>query len=175
MIEDVLVGVEHAVGEPVVAQELPEVLDWIEFRAFGRQCNDRDVWRYDEPVRQMPPGLIDEEYGVRAWRDFGGDFGEVQVHRPGVASRHDESCALALLRADGAEDIGRGRALIVRRRRAGAAFGPASCDLVLLPDARFIGEPDLYCSRIDALLARDRLQARGETFLKSSMAPSACA
>ncbi len=29
---DVIVGLEDAVGEPVVAQELPDVLDQIEFR-----------------------------------------------------------------------------------------------------------------------------------------------
>ena len=54
-----------------------------------------------------------------------------------------------------APKIGRGGALIVRRRGPCAAFRPTSCDLVLLADARFIGEPDFYRGRIDALLARD--------------------
>ena len=39
-----------------------------------------------EPAREMPAGLIDEKHGVRAWRDLGGDFGEMEVHRLGVAS-----------------------------------------------------------------------------------------
>ena len=44
----------------------------------------------------MPAGLIDEQRGVRARRDLGGDFGQVRVHRLGVASGHDEGCALAV-------------------------------------------------------------------------------
>ncbi len=32
MVDDVVVGFEYPVGEPIVAHELPYVLDWIEFR-----------------------------------------------------------------------------------------------------------------------------------------------
>ena len=31
VIEDILVGLEDPVREPVVAQELPDVLDWVQF------------------------------------------------------------------------------------------------------------------------------------------------
>ena len=37
VIEDVGVGLEHAVREPVLAHELPDVLDRIEFRALWQQ------------------------------------------------------------------------------------------------------------------------------------------
>src|SRR5271155_495456 len=74
----------------------------------------------------MPAGLIDEQRGVRARRDLGGDFGQVQVHRLGVASGHDEGCALAVLGADRAEDIGGDRSLIFGSARARAALGPRS-------------------------------------------------
>jgi hypothetical protein len=37
VIEDVVVGAEDAVGEPVVADELPDVFDRVEFGRFGRQ------------------------------------------------------------------------------------------------------------------------------------------
>jgi hypothetical protein len=40
---------------------------------------------------------------------------------------------------------------------------PAPCDLVLLPDAGFVGEPDLYVGRRDALLLCDFVQTGGET------------
>ena len=43
MVDDVVVGFEDVVGEPVVAQELPDILGWIEFRAFWRQGGDGDV------------------------------------------------------------------------------------------------------------------------------------
>ena len=103
----------------------------------------------------------------------GCDLGQMQAHGFGVAERQDEADAFALLGADGAEDVGGERALIVRRAGSGAALCPASCDLVLLPNPRLVGEPDLYVGRFDALFGRDLIQAGGETFLKSSMAPSA--
>src|SRR5665647_3911572 len=123
----------------------------------------------------MPSGLIDEENGVGSWCDRFGDFRQMQVHRFGVAGGQDQSRALSLLRADGSEDVGRGAALIPRSAWASAALGPPSGDLVLLTNARFIREPNLYLSNIDCLFARDFIQVRCELFLKSSMAPSACA
>ena len=50
----------------------------------------------------MPTGLIDEQRGVGAGRDLRGDFGQMQVHRLGVAAGHDERRALAVL----PEDVG---------------------------------------------------------------------
>ena len=44
-----------------------------------------------------------------------GDLGQVQVHRLGVAAGQDEGCSLPVVRADGAEDIGRGGTLIAGR------------------------------------------------------------
>ena len=123
----------------------------------------------------MPSRLVEEEHDVFAWSDTGDDPFEMQVHRPSVAGGQDERRALAVFGADGAEDVGRSCALIVRRRGPCAASGPAPCDLVLLADARLVGEPDLYCARIDFLFARDLVQTGGEVFLKSSIAPSAWA
>ena len=123
----------------------------------------------------MPTCLIDEKHSVGARRHFGGDFGQVQVHRLDIADGKDKPCALALFGTYGAKDVGRGGALIIRRRGPCAAPCPAPRDFVLLPDAGFVGEPDLYCGRIDVLLARDLIQTGGEVFLYSSMAPSAWA
>ena len=53
-----------------------------------------------------------------------GDFGQMQVHRFGVAEGQDQSRGLSLLRADGSEDVGRGGALIPRSAWASAALGP---------------------------------------------------
>ena len=58
---------------------------------------------------------------------------------------------------------------------ARAALRPAAGDLVLLADTSFICEPDFYRVDADRLLTRDCIQARGEAFLKSSIAPAACA
>jgi len=61
----------------------------------------------------------------------------------------------------------------LRSRGPGALPGPAPGDLVLLADPGLVAEPDLYVAAVDALLARDLVQARGETFLKASITPSA--
>jgi hypothetical protein len=45
MIDEIVVGFEDAVGKPVVAHELPDILDRIELGAFWRQRNDGDVGR----------------------------------------------------------------------------------------------------------------------------------
>src|ERR1700722_15785773 len=123
----------------------------------------------------MPSGLIDEKDGMGSRCDGAGDFRQMQVHRLGIAGRQDQGDSLSLLRADGSEDVGRGGALIPRSARASAALGPPAGDLVLLADARFICEPNLYFRNIDRLFERDFIQVRWEVFLKSSMAPSACA
>src|SRR6185437_207932 len=174
-VDDLFVGGEDAVSEPVIAHELPDVLLRVQFRTFGGQRDERDVGWNVELAGQMPSGLIEKDGGVRARRDLRGDLGQVQVHRLGVAARHDEGGAFALVRADRAENVGRSGSLVAWRARARSAPGPAAGDLVLLADPRLVGEPDLYVSRIDAFLAPDLFQADGQTFLKSSMAPAAWA
>jgi hypothetical protein len=173
VVDDVVEGFEDPVREPVFAHELPYVFLGVEFRAFCRQGDQRDVGRDDQFGREMPARLIDEKSGVGAWRDLGGDFGEMEVHRLCVASWHDERRALAVLGTDRAEDIGRGGSLVFRGARARPALGPAAGDLVLLSNARLIGKPDFYGSGLDALFMPDLRQALRETFLKSSMAPAA--
>ena len=123
----------------------------------------------------MPACLIDQEHSVCAGRNGLGDLHEMQVHRLGVAGGQDQGRTLALLRADGAEDVGGSGALVAGRTWARAALRPAAGDLVLLADTSLICEPDFYRVDADRLLTRDCVQARGEAFLKSSIAPAACA
>jgi len=42
-VDDIVVGSEHPVGEPVVAHELPDILNRVEFRTFGRERDDADI------------------------------------------------------------------------------------------------------------------------------------
>jgi hypothetical protein len=60
--------------------------------------------------------------------------------------------------------------LVLGGGRARAAFGPAARDLVLLPDPRLIGEPDLYRLAADRL--PDLLQTGRKVFLKAETAAS---
>lgn len=175
VVEDVVVGLEDAVRQPVVAHELPDIFDRIELGAFGRQGHDADIVWQLEPVGGVPSGLIDEQHGVRTGRHGLGDFGEVQIHRLGVAKGKDEPGTLALSRTDRAEDVGRGGALVMRRRGACATLGPTPRDLVLLSDPRFVLEPDFY--RRVARERRSDLRQRGSEapFLNASIATSSWA
>ncbi len=93
------------------------------------------------------------------------DFSQVQAHRCDVAKWQRKGCPAALLRTDSAKDIGLGVVLVLRCRRRGAAPRPAAGDAILLPDAGFVGEPDLYCISFAALLAGDPCQRGREFFL----------
>jgi hypothetical protein len=122
----------------------------------------------------VPASLIDQEDGVGAGCDDLGDLREVQAHRL-AKGRQDQGRPLAILWADGAEDIGRCGTLISRGAGTAATLGPPTGDLVLLANTSLVCEPDFYLVAVDRLLARDCVQTRGEVFLKSSIAPSAWA
>ena len=87
---------------------------------------------HGELVGGVPSGLIEQDDGVGAGSHGPGDFGQVQSHRLGGAAGQDQAGALALLWADGAEDIGRAGAPVVRGCGAAAAPGPAPGELVHL-------------------------------------------
>ena len=123
----------------------------------------------------MPACLIDQEHSVCAGRNGLGDLHEMQVHRLGVAGGQDQGRTLALLRADGAEDVGGSGALVAGRTGTRATLRPTAGDLVLLADTRLVSEPDFYLVAVERFLTGDCIQAGGETFLKSSITPSACA
>ena len=107
---------------------------------------------------------------MRARRHGLRDLVEVQRHPLGRAARQDKSRSFALSRADRAEDVGRGGPLVFRGCGAGAAFGPAPGDLVLLSDPGLIGEPDL--ERLAADRLPDLLQTGRDVFLKAATAAS---
>lgn len=172
VVEDVVVGLEDAVREPVFAHELPDILDWIELGALGGQRDDGDGIRDREFRGQVPACLIQEKDGVGARRDGGGDFGEVAVHAFAVAARQNDGRALALFRADRAVDIGRRGPLVFWRAWPSAATGPAPGNPVLLANPRFILPPQLYGR--SGREARADLRYLGcEVFLKAEMASGA--
>ena len=71
----------------------------------GRSSTASTSWNSMAPTcagqGHTAAGLIDQEYGVCAGRDGGGDLHQVQVHRLGVAGRQDQGCTLTLFRSDG--------------------------------------------------------------------------
>src|SRR3546814_17748868 len=89
-----------------------------------------------------------------------------------IAEGQYQPRALAVFRADRAEDIGRFRPLILWRRWPRPTSGPAPGDLVLLADPRFVLEPYLY-ARAPREGCSDLCQLGGKApFLKASMASS---
>ncbi len=103
--------------------------------------------------------------------DHGADLDQVRFHGVGVAPGHDQASALALGRANRAEDVGPFGALVVCGPRPGAASGPSAGGLVFLADTGFILPPQFY---LDAGRERgaDLVQFGREAFLKSSIARS---
>src|SRR5512134_1050098 len=104
-----------------------------------------------------------------ARRHLGCDFVQMPLHGLGVAAGEDEGGADAAIGTDGAEDVSRLGALIVRRRGAGTLLGPAAGDLVLLSDPGFILPPQFYVGS-GRQGGPHLCQRGGKAFLKSSMA-----
>ena len=115
MVEDVVAGFEDAVRQPVVAPELPDVLDRVALGAFRRERQQGDVGRDDQPCREMPACLVKDQLSMGAGRHGGGYFGEVQRHPFGVAAGQDERCTLALGRTDRTVEGHRCCALVLGR------------------------------------------------------------
>lgn len=120
----------------------------------------------------MPSSLIHQHDRVGTRCDDERYLGEVQCHGLGVAEGQDETSALALFRADRAEDVCRFGPLVFGCRRPCPALCPAPRDLVFLADAGLVLKPDLSgrALREDSL---DLCQLGSEApFLKASMACS---
>ena len=115
MTDDVVVVEEDPIREPVVAHELPDVLDRVELRAFGGQLQEREVFWDVELRRGVPSGLVEHEDGMASRLYVFGDLIEMELHRLGVALGQDEADRLAVLRTDRAENVGGGGALVARR------------------------------------------------------------
>jgi len=153
-IDDGVVAVEDGVGEPVLAQVLPDVLHWIELGRVGRQLEQADVVRDGEPAPGlMPAGSVEQHHGMAARRDVAADLGQMQVHRLAIGHRQNERCPRVAGRTDGAEQIGPIVALVARRPWPAAALGPYSGQRALLPDPGFVLPPEF--DRLAARVRRD--------------------
>ena len=59
VIEDCVSIFEHAVGQPVVADELSDGFLRVQLGTLWRQWHDGDVVRHDELVREVPTSLVE--------------------------------------------------------------------------------------------------------------------
>lgn len=115
MIDDIVIRFEDAVGEPVVAHELPDILDRVQFGTSGRQRHEGDIGGHFQFGRAMPPCLIEYQNGMRTRRDVEGYLRKMQAHRFAVAAGQDDASSLALGGTYCPEDPGRSSALIFGR------------------------------------------------------------
>ena len=67
VVDESIEVIEHAVGEPVVADELPDVLLRVQLGALRRQRNDGDVVGHHELAGEMPSSLIYQQHRMTAW------------------------------------------------------------------------------------------------------------
>lgn len=171
--DDVVVVSEHSVGEPVVAHELPDVFHDVQLRTFRWQWKKCDVVWHDNVAGKVPACLVEKQHSVPGGGDHFTDFGQMQVHRRGVAEGQRQRRSLAVTRADSTEDIDRSVALVLRRRWPGPAPRPSAGDAILLAHPGLVGEPDFYRVETDALLARDARQ-RGREFYGMARPFPAC-
>ena len=66
VIDEVVVAAEDAIGDPVLSEELPNVLLGVELGAFRRQRNDADVGGHRELRGGVPPRLTAR---LHSWSD----------------------------------------------------------------------------------------------------------
>jgi len=131
------------VAEKVAAEELPDVLDRIEFRGIGRQRHEGDVARHQQaPAGLVPAGAVEDENGMGLGIDAAADLGEVEAHQLGADGGQHEGSAGRARRAHGTENVGPVMALIARCRRPGAAARPDPRQRPLLADPGLVLEPD---------------------------------
>ena len=167
-IDDGVVVVEDAVGEAVLSEVLPDVLDGVQFWRAGRQEDQRHVFRDDELFRSVPTGAIEQQDGVSTALDVPADLIDVEMHGEGIGIGQRQAGAFSLCRADGAEQIDVPIALIRRLPWPGSTLCPEPDNPVLLADARLVLEPDLDRLALGKV-ADMSLQRLGEVFLNAAI------
>ena len=126
-----------------------------------------------ELLGSVPAGLIEDENGVGARGDLGGDLVKMKLHGFAVAGRQHQGSAGSALRAYRPEHIGGLGALVLDGARSRPLASPAVGELVLLPDPHLVLEPHLYrCARGEPRV--DFRHASGKVFLNASMASGSC-
>jgi hypothetical protein len=159
-VDDGVVGFEDAVGEPVRAEILPDVLDRVEFGDARGQQDRRDVGGPVEVAGGVPSGPVEQQHGVSALGDVSRDLVEMELHRLGVGMGQGERFADAAGWANRSEQIGVVVALICGLARPGSASCPLPDLAVLLTDAGFVLKPDLDRRRLRQAVEMGAQRAR---------------
>lgn len=101
--------------------------------------------------------------------DVQADLVEVHLHGVRVGAGQHKASADAALRADCAEQIGVGVSLVSRQGRPGSFRRPDARTAVLLPNTRFILEPDFNARPLRLWqMAYVGIERAGEVFLNAA-------
>src|SRR3974390_2657033 len=87
-VNDVVVGVEDAVRQPVATHVLPNVLNRVELRGARGQEQQGQVLRNSQGGGGVQAGAVEQENGVGTFGDIAGDLVEVDLHGLGVGGWH---------------------------------------------------------------------------------------
>ena len=172
-LDDGVVIFEDAVGEPILAQVLPDVLDRVQLgRARGQQ-DDGEVFRDLELVAAVPSGTVHQDDTMGLGSDVAADLVGMHLHGGCIGEGEHESGALGSHGADGAEQVGVGVALIGGQARPRTRLCPNSHAAVLLSQSGLVLEPDLDPRGLGQTryVGRERT---GEVFLNASITRSSC-
>jgi hypothetical protein len=141
-IDDGVVVGPEAVREEAFLEVEPEALYGVQLGGVGGQEDGGDVLGHDEVARAMPAGAVHNEHGVRAWGHLAAELVEEGLHDVGPDDRQDQAEGGVALRADGAEQVDGGVALVFDSRGAGAALEPSSAVAAGLADPGLVLQPD---------------------------------
>lgn len=172
-VDDLGIGLEDAVGEPVRAQVLPDLFDRVQLRRSRRQEDQRHIFRDGEIAGGVPAGAVEQQDGVRSPSDHGRDLVEVQLHGLGADVGESQRGADTARRTDRAEQTGVLVALVGRLAGPRSAPCPLSNDAVLLSDPSLVLEPDFDTFALGQMSDMS-VQGPGEVFLNSSMTFGSC-
>ena len=139
---EVVIVLVASVRPVVASQVMPEILDGVEFRRVWRHRDQGDVRRNLESLGGMVAGLVPNQDGVNVGSQFVGELLKEVIDDGGIQMRRQQSDALTGAGANRSQYI----EVIVLRLSHGpwprALFGPYAGQRSLLPEARFILEPD---------------------------------
>ena len=142
-IEEVLAGLEDAIGEVGLSQELPDVFDGVQLGRSGRQEEQGDILGALEFASGVPAGAVEQEEGMGTGRDLAGNLAQVGLHGMGIGPGQGKRCPSAARGADGAEEVEALIALVLGLVRPCAFLGPLPHQAVLLAQAHLVLPPKL--------------------------------
>ena len=99
-VDDGLVAGEDQSVEEVMPEELPQIFDRVEFRAVGRQRQQREVVGDAQGLGAVSARLVEDDDRVAVGGDVLADLGQMQAHGFGVDGGQYERGGGTAARAD---------------------------------------------------------------------------